>query len=103
MSAVINEQSFDKIMGYVHAVKQGKVPKTKILFGGKGLITSFNCTRTDLVGDKSEGYYIEPTVILTEDPKAPTMVNELFGPVVTIYVYPSSKFEETVRSFLQFN
>ena len=41
MSAVINEQSFDKIMGYVNAVKDGKVPKTKILFGGKGDFLSF--------------------------------------------------------------
>ena len=57
-------------------------PDAKIIFGGNY--------------DKSEGYFIEPTIILTKDPQYVTMVEELFGPVVTIYVYESGKFEETL-------
>ena len=43
------------------------------------------------------GYYIQPTVLVTTDPHSPTMVNELFGPVVTIYVYPADQYEETLE------
>lgn len=44
----------------------------------------------------SDGYYIEPTVVVTENPHATTMTQELFGPVVTVYVYPAEQYEETV-------
>lgn len=46
--------------------------------------------------DKSNGYFIQPTVIETKDPKFVTMCEEIFGPVLTIYVYPEDKFEETL-------
>jgi 1-pyrroline-5-carboxylate dehydrogenase len=78
---VIHEQSFDKIMGYIERAR--KTAGTKILFGGKG--------------DKSKGYFIEPTVILVSDPKAETMQEELFGPVLTVYVYEDKDFEATLK------
>ncbi|KAJ3241992.1 1-pyrroline-5-carboxylate dehydrogenase [Chytriomyces hyalinus] len=80
MSSVINKQSFDKIKGYLSDIASGKTPNSSILVGGK-------C-------DDSVGYTIEPTVVLATDPKAKTMVDELFGPVVTVYVYPADKYEE---------
>lgn len=81
VNAVIDEKSFDSIMGYIEKAKADKA--CKILAGGKG--------------DKSRGYFIEPTVIETTDPKSLTMREEIFGPVVTIYVYEDSKFEETLK------
>ena len=48
--------------------------------------------------DKSVGYFIEPTIIVTTDPKFKTMVEEVFGPVMTIYVYDADKWEETSRA-----
>ncbi|KAJ3064683.1 1-pyrroline-5-carboxylate dehydrogenase [Podochytrium sp. JEL0797] len=80
MSSVINKASFDKIKGYLSDIASGKTPNSKILVGGK-------C-------DDSVGYTIEPTVVLASDPHAKTMVDELFGPVVTVYVYPADKYEE---------
>jgi 1-pyrroline-5-carboxylate dehydrogenase len=44
-----------------------------------------------------EGYFIQPTILLTTDPASPTMTNELFGPVLTVYVYPAKKFEESLK------
>lgn len=82
INAVIDEKSFDKLEGYIkQAKKRGGV--TKIWVGG-------NC-------DKSQGYFIEPTIIETTDPKYVTMSEELFGPVLTIYVYDENKFEETLK------
>lgn len=81
INAVIDEKSFDKLEGYLKQAKKDK--NVKILVGGK-------C-------DKSEGYFIEPTVIETTDPKYVTMCEELFGPVLTIYVYDENKFEETIK------
>jgi 1-pyrroline-5-carboxylate dehydrogenase len=80
INAVIDEVSFDKLAKYIEDVK--KSPSAKIIVGGK-------C-------DKSEGYFIEPTVIETTDPKYVTMCEELFGPVLTIYIYDENKFEETL-------
>lgn len=80
MGAVIDEKSFDKLMGYIDRAKAGST--TKVIAGGKG--------------DKSTGYFIEPTVILTTDPKSPTMCDELFGPVLTVYVYEDKDFEATL-------
>lgn len=80
VNAVIDEKSFDSIMGYIEKAKADK--SCKILTGGKG--------------DKSRGYFVEPTVIETSDPNTLTMREEIFGPVVTIYVYEDSKFEETL-------
>ncbi len=81
VNAVIDEKSFDKLEGYIKNVEGDS--KAKILVGGK-------C-------DKSKGYFIEPTVIEATDPKYVTMCEELFGPVLTIYVYDADKFEETIE------
>ncbi|MBI4669825.1 MAG: L-glutamate gamma-semialdehyde dehydrogenase [Elusimicrobia bacterium] len=80
-NAVIDRPAYESIKAYVDYAKTGK--KGKILWGG-------DC-------DDSKGYFIEPTVIEAADPKFKTMVEEIFGPVLTIYVYPDSKFEATLR------
>lgn len=81
VNAVIDESSFDRIMGYIEKARSSD--KAEIICGGKG--------------DKSKGWFIEPTVILTSDPKFITMEEEIFGPVITIFVYDDSKFEETLK------
>ena len=81
MNAVIDESSFDNIMKYINAAKNSS--GCEILTGGKG--------------DKSTGYFIEPTIIVTKDPEFTTMREEIFGPVMTIYVYDDDKFEETLH------
>jgi 1-pyrroline-5-carboxylate dehydrogenase len=81
ITAVIHEGSFDKLKKYIDKAKKDK--KAKILVGG-------NC-------DKSKGYFIEPTVIVTTDPKYTTMETELFGPVVTIYVYDDKNWNKTLK------
>jgi len=81
VNAVIDERSFDKIAGYIDYVKQQD--DAKIISGGGY--------------DKSVGYFIEPTVVLTTNPKFRTMCEEIFGPVVTIYVYDAEKYEETLE------
>lgn len=78
MGPVINERSFDNILALIEAAKAA---------GGKVLVGG--------TGDKSKGYYIKPTVILTENPKSITMEKEIFGPVVTVYIYEDDKWEKT--------
>lgn len=78
INAVIDEKSFDKIAEYITTAKSD--PKAEIIAGGNF--------------DKSEGYFIEPTVILTSDPQYRTMCEEIFGPVLTIFVYPADQYEE---------
>lgn len=78
INAVIDEKSFDKIKKYIDNAKKDK--KAKILVGG-------NC-------DKKKGYFIEPTVIETTDPKYVTMCEEIFGPVLTLYVYDADQYEK---------
>ena len=80
VNAVISEKSFDKITGYINKAKKDK--KAKILVGGNY--------------SKKLGYFVEPTVIETTDPKYLTMCEEIFGPVLTIYTYPAAKFEKTL-------
>lgn len=80
VTAVIHEGSFDKLVSYIEQAK--KDSDAEILFGGNY--------------DKSVGYFIQPTVILTTNPKYTTMETELFGPVLTIYVYDDEKWEETL-------
>jgi 1-pyrroline-5-carboxylate dehydrogenase len=80
VNAVISEKSFDKIASYINKAKKDK--KAKILVGG-----NFS---------KKLGYFVEPTVIETSDPKYLTMCEEIFGPVLTIYTYPAAKFEKTL-------
>jgi len=81
ITSVIHEGSFDKLAKYIDQAKKDK--DAEIVVGGNY--------------DKSKGYFIEPTVILTTDPKYTTMETELFGPVVTIYVYEDKKWEETLK------
>lgn len=78
INAVIDERSFDKIAKYIDNAKND--PNVKIIAGG-------NCNKT-------EGYFVEPTVIEVKDPKYVTMCEEIFGPVLTIYVYEADKFDE---------
>ncbi|HHJ49766.1 MAG TPA: aldehyde dehydrogenase family protein, partial [Phaeodactylibacter sp.] len=79
-NAVIDEKAFNKITAYIDEAKAS--PDVELLYGGGY--------------DKSEGYFIEPTVLLTKDPKYRTMCEEIFGPVLTIYVYEDERFEETL-------
>lgn len=81
VNAVIDEKSFDNIAKYINKAKKDK--KAKILVGG-----NYN---------KRNGYFIEPTVIETTDPKYLTMCEEIFGPVLTIYVYPTNQYEKTLQ------
>lgn len=81
INAVIDEVSFDNIMRYIQLAKDSK--ECEIIAGGKG--------------DKSVGYFVEPTVIVTTNPRFTTMEEEIFGPVVTIYVYEDDKYEETLE------
>ena len=80
VTSVIHEASFDKIVNYIENAK--KDPSCKIIAGGNA--------------DKSVGYFVEPTVILTDDPKYITMREEIFGPVITIYLFDDDKFEEAL-------
>ena len=80
MTAVIHEGSFDKLASFIDQAKEDK--DAEIIFGGGY--------------DKSTGYFIEPTVIKTSNPHYKTMETELFGPVLTIYVYPDSQWSETL-------
>ncbi len=81
INAVIDEKSFDKLAGYIDAAKKDK--NLEIVAGGNY--------------DKRKGYFIEPTIIVTRDPNYVTMCEELFGPVLTLYVFDENKFEETLR------
>ena len=81
VSAVITEASFDKLAGFIDAAKQAC--DAEVIAGGGY--------------DKSKGYFIEPTVILTSSAKYDTMCTELFGPVLTIHVYEDSKWTETLK------
>lgn len=80
VNAVIDEKSFDKISNYINEAK--KSDKVTVIWGGK-------C-------DKSKGYFIEPTILQTTDPHYTTMCEEIFGPVLTIYVYPENQYEKTL-------
>ncbi len=80
INAVIDEASFDKLKGFIDDARESA--DAEVIFGG-------NC-------DKSVGYFIEPTVILAKKPDYITMQEELFGPVLTIYVYEDEKLDETL-------
>lgn len=81
VTAVIHEGAFDKITGYIENAKSN--PAAEIIAGGGY--------------DKSKGYFIEPTVIVTTDAKYETMCTELFGPVITIFIYEDEAFEKTLQ------
>ena len=80
INAVIDEKSFDKIAKYIDHAKKSE--NASIVFGGRY--------------DKTEGFFIEPTVILAKSADYQSMVEEIFGPVLTIYVYADAKFDETL-------
>ena len=80
INAVIDERAFDKIAGYIDYIKEHN--DAEIIVGG-----NYN---------KSKGYFIEPTVVATSNPKFRTMCEEIFGPVLTVHVYDENKFEETL-------
>jgi len=81
INAVIDEKSYDNIKTYIDNAK--KDPNSKILVGGE-------C-------DKSKGWFVQPTIIEAKDPKATTMCEEIFGPVLTIYIYKPAEFEKTLE------
>ncbi|RDC61521.1 L-glutamate gamma-semialdehyde dehydrogenase [Adhaeribacter pallidiroseus] len=81
INAVIDEKSFNKISKYIGSAKND--PEVEVIAGGNY--------------DKSVGYFIEPTVLLVKDPAYVTMCEEIFGPVITIYVYEESQFEEMLE------
>lgn len=81
VNAVIDEKSFDKLSGFIDRAKSDK--NIEILAGGSY--------------DKSKGYFIEPTILITKDPNYVTMCEELFGPVLTIFVYEDKDFEKTLE------
>jgi len=81
MNAVIDQKSFKNIQSYIEYAKQSE--DAEVIIGG-------GC-------DDRVGYFVEPTVILAKSPKFKTMVEEIFGPVMTIYVYPNDKLEETLE------
>lgn len=80
MNAVIDEASFDNIAGFIERAK--KNPEVEVVYGA-------TC-------DKSKGYFVQPTIFLTSNPHSETMVEEIFGPVMTIYIYEDSKYTENL-------
>lgn len=81
INAVIDEAAFKSITSYIDFVKEA--PDAEIIVGGNY--------------DKSDGYFVEPTIVLTDKAKFKTMQEEIFGPVMTIYVYEDEEFEETLH------
>ena len=81
VNAVIDERAFDRIAAYIDAARDN--PAVEIIAGGGY--------------DKSAGYFIEPTILLTTDPRSTTMGEEIFGPVLTIYVYDDADWEDTLK------
>ena len=81
MNAVIDEASFSNIMSYIDYAKESD--NAEILFGGEG--------------DKATGYFIQPTVIVTTDPQFRSMEEEIFGPVLTIYIYADENYDEVLK------
>jgi 1-pyrroline-5-carboxylate dehydrogenase len=81
MNAVIDKDAFDKITQYIDDIK--KADDAKIIFGGEY--------------DDAKGYFIQPTVAVTTNPKARSMQEEIFGPVLTVYIYDDGAYEETLH------
>ncbi len=80
MGAVIDKKNFDTISEYIEYAKSS--PDMEIIIGGEY--------------DDSAGYFIEPTVVVSKDPKSKLMIEEIFGPVLTLYVYPESEYDQTL-------
>ena len=80
MNAVIDKNAFTTITEYIEFAK--KSPDMEILCGG--------------TYDDSEGYFIQPTVVISKDPRSKLMCEEIFGPVITVYIYPEKRYEESL-------
>ncbi len=81
MGAVIDKNAFDKITGYIEHVRESD--DAEIIYGG--------------TYDEKEGYFIKPTIVLTKNPKDETLENEIFGPIISVYLYDDDKFDETLE------
>jgi 1-pyrroline-5-carboxylate dehydrogenase len=81
INAVIDEGSFENVMSYIRFAETSE--EAEIIAGGKG--------------DKSVGYFIQPTIIVTTNPRFKSMEEEIFGPVLTIYIFPDHEIQETLR------
>jgi 1-pyrroline-5-carboxylate dehydrogenase len=81
INAVIDEKAFDKISSYIDYIKEQ--PDAEIIVGG--------------TYDKSEGYFISPTVVKTTNPQFRTMCEEIFGPIMTVFIYPENEWKETLE------
>jgi len=81
MGAVIDKKAFETISGYIEYAKTS--PDMEIIIGGGS--------------DDSTGYFIEPTVVVSKDPKSKLMVEEIFGPVLTVYIYPEGEYDQTLE------
>ncbi|RMD59132.1 aldehyde dehydrogenase family protein, partial [Candidatus Parcubacteria bacterium] len=81
MGAVIDQAAFDKIMGYIDYANNSS--QVEILYGGRG--------------DSRVGYFVEPTVLRVDSPTDKLMKEEIFGPVLSVYVYPDNKFEKVLQ------
>ena len=81
MGAVIDRKAFDKIKAYIDGAR--RAPGVKVLFGGGA--------------NDADGYFIEPTVLESQDPAYRTMCEEIFGPVLSVHVYPAARWSETLR------
>jgi 1-pyrroline-5-carboxylate dehydrogenase len=81
INAVIDRKAFDRVSGYISRAR--KSPDCKVLWGGRA--------------DDMEGYFVSPTVIQTTDPKYESMVQEIFGPVLSVHVYPAKRFSKTLE------
>jgi 1-pyrroline-5-carboxylate dehydrogenase len=81
VNAVIDEASYNRIMSYIEKAKVS--PDVEIIAGGRG--------------DRTKGWFVEPTILVTGDPHFVTMEEEIFGPVMTIYIYEDDRFEETLK------
>lgn len=82
MTAVIHQRAYDKITGYIEGARGAA--DAEILAGGQG--------------DDSKGWFIRPTIIRTEDPRYQTMCDEIFGPVLSVHVYPDSQWSEILET-----
>jgi 1-pyrroline-5-carboxylate dehydrogenase len=80
LNAVIDEKSFDNIDGFIRRAEASD--KAEVIAGGGR--------------DKTQGYFVEPTVILTQDPGYESMVEEIFGPVLTVFVYDDQQLDQTL-------
>lgn len=80
MGAVIHERSFDKVSGYLDHAKSD--PHSEVVVGGGA--------------DRSEGWFVEPTLVVTDDPANKLMTEEIFGPVLTVFFYPDDRYTETL-------